>query len=71
MKITLEPTIDPPREGIPSPTVSVSYPDDDMTCFQVVADLVVPALQAAGYNKEGIVKAFQTVFKDHKRQQDT
>lgn len=31
MKITLEPTEFPPREGIHTPAVSASVPDDDLS----------------------------------------
>lgn len=67
MKLTLEPTIHPPRQGIPSPTVAISYPSDDLTLPEVLEELVVPALLAAGYRRENI----DVAFRDYGDGQDT
>jgi hypothetical protein len=59
MKLTLKPTINPPREGIPSPTISIEIPDDDMTCRATIMDLVFPLLNAA-YPSSNVRNYFNT-----------
>lgn len=55
MKLTLEPTEFPPREGIHTPAVSVSVPDDDLSLPHVIEYLIRPAL-LAHYNFETVNK---------------
>lgn len=55
MKITLEPTQFPPREGIHTPAVSASVPDDDLSLPHVIEYLIRPVLLAS-YDPETVAK---------------
>lgn len=46
MELTLKPTEFPPREGIYTPAVTVSVPDDDLNLPHVIEYLIRPALLA-------------------------
>ena len=53
MKLTLEPTeID--DYGFPHPTITINYPNDDLSIDQIWDNMLGPALLAWGFTKETV-----------------
>ena len=51
MKLTFEPTDSYENDEFPHPTITISYPYDDLTIDKLWDDVIGPALLAWGFHK--------------------